>query len=102
MNNKQERIGIKIEIYDPCGECMIKEKCAKNIDPQAFLKDTRSCFQYKLLNRLPTREDMLNKISMVLFELNSPTSWIYENAPATLKEHYKNQAEKILNKILEK
>lgn len=97
MAEKEERIGIKIEIYDPCGRCTIKDKCAKNKDQQAFLIDPNSCFQYKLLHRLPTKAEVIERMAKAMNELTRKALESKKNPfipPGTY-------AEAMLNSILE-
>lgn len=100
----EERIGIKIEIYDPCGRCTIKDKCAKNKDQQAFLIDPNSCFQYKLLHRLPTKAEVIERMAKAMFEWQRPGSRgdvPIEDVWQNEKCGFENLAEAALNALLE-
>lgn len=99
----EERIGIKIEIYDPCGRCTIKDKCAKNIDQQAFLIDPHSCFQYKLLHRLPTKAEVIERMAKGIHYYE----WAHDKhfpkwneLNSDIQNDYKNMAEAALNALL--
>lgn len=98
MAEKEERIGIKIEIYDPCGRCTIKDKCAKNKDQQAFLIDPHSCFQYKLLYRLPTKAEVIERMAKGMYLLTNPEDTKYADF---YNCYFFELAEAALNALLE-
>ena len=85
-----EKIYIQRFKKDPCEDCETKD-----------IYDECDCEDNEKYHYAIKRQDIIKKISKKLFELNAPSSWVYDNAPKEYIDLYNRQAEKILDAILE-